>query len=655
MGILAIKIKNYKSIKNLSFNFSKNYDAFCLLGTNGAGKSNLLDAIEYFYDRLSSKDFYGENVMDKINMYSQKMVIEIIFDIKPLLINKTNPYLDNVNEQILAYTRDSKLSIKLTQYRNGELRWFPNDFNLRRAIKKLFPLYMIDTRFISLQEWSVLWEIMSELAISNLKTSDTESITKLDECFEDIYGEKYSKSLKRINEILEKEKISINHKNYKTRFMNALQVRLGGNEFVLGDYSLPYNSDGVNSLKYIKLFLRLISSLAETGWKNPLIILDEPEIGLHMNFIDELVECIQDIKSKRVNILFSTHSPYLVAKLVKNDIQVSVSRIFENNNYSNIERMRDIIEDSDKNIVSSRETECYFAKGLAFVEGKTEFQIFQYRKLYELFPQLKSIHFYQSSDGASMRIIDPSNAKYTVPYLIISDMDKILYYKKNHFYFKEDSVINPFCINNIILSERYMYYQINERKGKTYGLRKKIRKVLKNKKFETTLSKYWMDGTDYKYLISCIKEYCMEYQLFPVQTTIEGCLVNHKNTDLFVSWYIEKYPHNASKLQDLLLQPELENLTCKTLLLRLIVNGKTDNLLTIKEAGSNHLIPDHIIGKIKQLSVGKKTGGWVKSFLDYVFLTKIDLCNHYIEKQLLFAEYFPELNYILHLMCSMIE
>jgi hypothetical protein len=654
MGILSIKIKNFKSLKNVYFDFSNKYDAFCILGENGAGKSNFLDSIKYFYEKLTSQKCFSNNVLDKVNTYSQKMQIEVVYDLKPFSKFNSNPYLNDMIKLLKNYTTtDSQIAIKLVQYRSGELKWFPDNYKVRHALSKLFPLYMIDTRFISLQEWSKLWEVMAELSISKSPKKPEQISQLLDNCFEDIYNEKYIKSMNRIQEILFNEQIYINDKDYKAKFMNALQLRLGGNEFMHDGNNLHYNSDGINSLKYTKLFLHLVSSLAETGWKNPLIILDEPEIGLHMSYIDELVDCISAVKSKFINIAFSTHSTYLVAKLIKNDLKVCVDRIFNHNNYSHIERMRDIVNDADKYIISTRETECYFAKGIVFVEGKTEFQVFQNPRIQELFPQLKQLHFYQSSDGTCMKIIDPSNAKYTVPYLIISDMDKILKYKDNHFQIKEDTSINPLFMKNISHVEKYLYYHFSGKKSRTYGMRKEILKLLHEKEFHISDSQYWLDSAVFDNLLSCIQRYCYEYRVYPVLTTIEGCLINSKNLDYFINWYVEKFPNKAVKLQKNLCD-FTTNTANKTLFLRLLANGKTDFLMTKKEADNLGFFPQNFASAVDLLCVGNKVNGWINEFFDYIFIQEINSCNDPIAKKEKFAKLFPELNTILQILCNMI-
>lgn len=656
MGICRISIKNYKSIKKVCYEIDNQHDVYCILGKNGAGKSNFLDAIKYFYERLDIKNSSNNTVLDKVNTYTQKMQIEIIFDFGQLMINSLNPYIGNMLDAIDEYIIDRRLSLKLVQYRNGVTEWYPNDKNIRKCISKLFPLYMIDTRFITLQEWSEIWEITGALAISNTKVGEAEINKKLDKVFEETYGEKYTKALERIQQVLGREKVDVNHKDYSTKFKSALQTRMGGYRFEYDGNPLGYYSDGINSLKYIKLCLQLISTLANTGWKNPLIILDEPEMGLHISYIDELIECISRSFNKRVNIIFSTHSPYLVAGLQNNEVNVALDRVFEDNNYSKIERMREIVEEVEKNLISTRETECYFANAIVFVEGKTECQVFRFKRLIELFPLLRKVHFYQSADGASMRMVNPSNERYTVPYLIISDMDKIIKFneKTKRFEIKKDSVINPLYSEKILKNQRYMYYKKNGKKSDTYGQYKKIKKVLNNHTYDQNYNKYWLNGSNYNYLIQSVKNFCCEYQVYPVSTTIEGCLVNEDNYNIIIEWLNQIYSENEKKkLAQIMELPIMEIKKCKVTFLRLVLNGKLDCLYTISEA--ENILPMKIRQEVECLKVGKKAKGWVFQFLDYYFKTQIDTLNGVEKKRNTFRKHFREIFNILQIVFDMIE
>ncbi len=54
MRLQSLYIKEYKNIKDQSFDFSGNTGYIALIGLNGSGKSNLLEAISMIFD-----DLYG--------------------------------------------------------------------------------------------------------------------------------------------------------------------------------------------------------------------------------------------------------------------------------------------------------------------------------------------------------------------------------------------------------------------------------------------------------------------------------------------------------------------------------------------------------------------------------------------------------------------
>ena len=53
------------NLSNVLKEFPNKYDAFCILGENGAGKSNFLDSIKYFYEKLTSQKCFSNNVFFK--------------------------------------------------------------------------------------------------------------------------------------------------------------------------------------------------------------------------------------------------------------------------------------------------------------------------------------------------------------------------------------------------------------------------------------------------------------------------------------------------------------------------------------------------------------------------------------------------------------
>lgn len=663
MGIYSIRIVNYKSLKNISFSMEKNlYHLYCILGKNGAGKSTFIDAISYFYENLSKISNYNKFVIDKMNPYVESMEIEIIYDLESFDNKKSNKYIDDILYELKPYLKNNKILIRLTQYKDGIIKWFPKNKNILKYISRMFPFYIIDTRFISLQNWSSIWEIVSDLSITNAKLKNEDINIKLDNVFQEVYGNKYSKVLERVNKILAKEKITVNNLDYNDRFKNMLFTRFGGSEFINDENNLEYYSDGINSLKYIKLILDLITMLSETGWKKPLIVIDEPEIGLHPQLIDELIECLTDNASKGTNIILATHSTQIITGLIKNNINTAIYRINKPKNYSSIEKMKDIIKQEDKFIISNKETECYFSNAIVCVEGKTEIQILLHPRIVNLFNNLKKITFYPyNSDNQSMKLIHPENVNFTIPHLNVVDMDKILKYKpkKQKFKFNSDILVNPLVNKKLLEKQNFMYP--SEEKFIIDNLRIIIERILKYKSFEQDSQLYYIKDSSFKDMLETIKLYCLEYNVYPVSTTIEGCIVNDKNINIVLEWINTIFDDNYIRKLNELLSKDLniekkQNNNYRLNIIRLILNGKLDILKTIKEVQKENLIEKNDAKKILELNqqIGGKTKGWVINFINYYFDNYIDNLSNIYEKEEQFSSDFKELYKLLQIISNVI-
>lgn len=63
MGISKIKIENFKTISRLQLKLEEN-GIICLLGKNGAGKTTVINAINYLY-KIAEEPYKIEQVIDK--------------------------------------------------------------------------------------------------------------------------------------------------------------------------------------------------------------------------------------------------------------------------------------------------------------------------------------------------------------------------------------------------------------------------------------------------------------------------------------------------------------------------------------------------------------------------------------------------------------
>lgn len=101
--------------------------------------------------------------------------------------------------------------------------------------------------------------------------------------------------------------------------MNLLRQ---GSGFEKAGHNLSYYSTGTNSLQYISLYLNAIFHLTRSKLKEPLLLLDEPELHLHHSYIDQLCALLTAPHSS-VNTIISTHSSRLLRNFIQKERQTA--------------------------------------------------------------------------------------------------------------------------------------------------------------------------------------------------------------------------------------------------------------------------------------------------------------------------------------------
>ncbi|WP_449355184.1 retron Eco8 family effector endonuclease [Virgibacillus natechei] len=568
---------------------------------------------------------------------------------------KLNPIFKRIKTICEEYCDiNDTIKITLNQDKNGLQEWnIP--YNVRTVLKNIFPLYFSQTRHLDLINWDEIWGILGELSKVGL-ASNFSLKEELEESFKNAFGDRYSKILNYIKNELESNDLEIKKFNSNEQFSNIYQLQLGGNSFKHKFNDLEYFSDGINSFNYLKLLINLVSKISDMKIKEPTIIIDEPEIGLHPKYLDEMVEILFQ-KSDFINIFLTTHSSRIIRNLMVNNSKVNLYHLTMMNKYTKLNKMKGFTDKRQHNIITEEEASYYFSKKIAFVEGPTEIELFSNKNILTLFPFLKKVDFYShDSNSVNIKTIHPVEKNISIPYLNILDLDQILKYEKktNSFGFKKgNKFTNPLREPNF--EKKEMLYYGNKR-IKTYNTRKRILGLIEKSKFHFDSDwGYILGRSDYFNLLrNLIRSFSLEYNIFPVLTTIEGSLINRNNHKIVYSW-LKTYNHKVSK------QKIIDNIynfknsnAYKTTALRLVTSGKLDNLETVNEWNgknlqnlndSRNIVVFDNIGKVKN----GKTGGWVTSFIDYFFenfINNSELTNQ--EKIDIFRKSFPEIYMIVN-------
>ena len=644
--INRISIQHFKSLDNICIDLTNNSnEIICLLGKNGSGKTNILKAIAYFF-RSIGKPFSEEKIVDGNNPYIQKCVISIRFDLTLLSSKaKQNKQLNKKFERIHDYIfqktdngliETEKLELTMTQFRDGTIKWSIEDSEICDTIKAVFPLYYIDTRQLDLYTWDKLWQIISDLS-SSKPNSDYKVI--LDKAFSDIYGEKYNSSRDVIEKAFDEYNVSFDKYNFTERYKNAFSMRFGGNHFVVDGHSLDYYSDGSSSFTYIKLLIALIPQISDISCKFPIILLDEPEIGLHNEFISEIVEALNSNIKKRAFCMLSTHLPKLIVDLNNKNTNYAIYRVTKKGLYSIISRMNTSWITNSKHKVTVRETECYFSDCLVYVEGETEIQLFSHPKILELFKNLKKVHFYSfDSNDQRLKTVLSDNLNLGVPYKLIVDMDKILQYnKKGKFNLSSTQTVNPFSNTRIQDKEHYAFFNTKKAVNNS-AIRAIIDKLIK-KNYSLLPNKNYVDDNDFNRLMYSIISYCNYYDVIVNWSTIEGSIITYENISYFIDFIDQKGIKHTKQHMAFCSEKDTRE---KTILILSEYNGKNE---IFKCAQYNN----------NPVSIAiKKTEGWINEWLDYYFKLRIDVLSSDTEKRNRFKKDFPQLYNTLQIIENML-
>jgi len=632
ISILSIRFKNVKSLGNTYIDL-RNINI--LIGKNGVGKTNIQKYLYYFYENLMENKL-DTDIFDKENPYNNHAEISIKFDLKDFLeIGKSQPENQFFEKISKLQERGSTLNLTFKQYKNNTVSW-SHDYQERKLIKYLFPIYYIDVRNIDLYDWDNVWNLIGDLG-QRRSEKEEEFSKELDKILKDIYGVKYFEYLVELKSEIEGLEYNVQPFSNSDKFKEIYKLKFGGEKFKFKKNNLDFYSKGYNSYNYLRIFYTILDKLHKSKVKNPIVIIDEPEIGLHPTLIDDLYKFIYS-QNELIQTIFATHSP----RIVKNALVfggVNIFQIYESKLKTNVKKVKNLENKKSDKVISDKEASYFFSNGILFVEGVTEYEIFNNPTLKELYPVLSEIEiFTYNSNNISLDVSHPFQRNLDIPYLLLLDMDKIVKYDngKKKFNISGDNY-NPLKNQEIIKREKYGY----GKRRKLLNLRKRIVGI--SNKIEFNYDKdYLIFGDELFYTFRVlIKAYCKYYNVYPVHTTIEGTIVNKSSYEYFYDWLIDDNTRYSDKDNLEIAYNKSENVSYKINILKTVIEGNLEPLFKLSE----NKMSECTISEIKEgyeiayeLKKFKKGSGWISEFFNYIF-DRFETEN----QKLKFNSLFPEL------------
>lgn len=583
----------------------------------GCGKTNIISAIKFFYDNLISKKNNDINIFDRNNKFSNKIKIGITYsfkDFKKIYYSQLNKgkdeYISYYNKIINVCAGRDELYVEMVKIKDLPIKWNIQSIENRQIIYNIFPFYFVNVRDLNLTEWDDIWlkigdlvkvedEIASEIrkSIFDIIDNDTKNKYKL-----------YSK-FDLLRRELNNYNVGVRKYSPKEFGSSLAKTYLGGERFVFSEEELSYFSDGTNSYNYINILIEITNAIKIRKIKFPVIIIDEPELGLHHKFIDMLTDKIL-YSCKKIQFILSTHSARLVKNVFKDSsLYCNVVNLKYKEKYTVCTKMNNFEETRQLSFINDEYVNSYFSRMFLLVEGESELELFNNKYLRELYPVLKSIDIiHGAANEVATGIILPNKRNYRTEFVILKDLDKVIKITK-----KGNKVENEFKLQKSEFkynNKEKFYY--GYKRIHTLDKRKRIQNIVDKCKFHYSLPFYSSVDSNYYDLINLLKEYFFNYNIFILRTTIEGTLINYDNYDIFWKFYKErKQNKNIEDLEQIYWKLKRNE---KVNLLRLLVNGKTDYILNLEEL-------DKISEDLKKLIMRNRIGKtkWISEWLEYYF------------------------------------
>ena len=366
MQIKSLGIKNFKSIRHLEIKGIEN--ALILVGKNNTGKTVVLDAV-----RAVTGDYIAKET--DFNEKKQKIEISMLLEITKEDLQQFHTYgavssykryelwEKDFKEKLPSFA-DGKLTFTCAINRNGKIRYDDGYYKNNRYIPEVLPkLHFIDTtrNLASFQEDLLLFQKSEELMKLRDNSCMFDGAKTCNHCFSCIglINQKKPEEL-QLHEtvrLLEYKMYQLNLNEFSQR-VNKKYRKNGGVEKIL--YTLSCNMEDMfgiqvdawheeskrlspvenlgNGMKSIYM-LSLLETYIEDEKRIPsIIIVEYPELFLHPSLQRTASKILYRL-SKKNQVIFSTHSPNMVANFTRKQI---CQIVLDKNGYSKARQNADI-------------------------------------------------------------------------------------------------------------------------------------------------------------------------------------------------------------------------------------------------------------------------------------------------------------------------
>lgn len=407
-----IHIKWYRSIKDKKIEFKPWINL--LIWENDAGKSSILNCIKFFsqdYSLSFDKDDFHHFFDWTKEVVMPEIMIEIKFFEKTIEYIKKESGEEWFHELIDINQIKSEINIKDEDQLKVILKMFWWSILWKQTIdwmkaKIIAKIDEILKTWITIQKFPISKSSFLE-QWNNIKYQDGKHFEKINDHFKNfvkdqintiwdtsITTDKWEKTLRNIVDANLNTIKDVKKKDYKENLLPVLKeilpwlidldINIESQLWNFNTYNISIDFRGTNSSINMdkkwdwtkrRITLSLFKFESEKEATSKVYLFDEPDTHLHIKAQQDLYEIIDKLKTSSNQIIFTSHSPYLL-----NLLQLSHIQLVENENWeTKVKNFQSSENDQFEWVLSAlwiQNIHIFFTKYFVFVEWDTEEQFF---------------------------------------------------------------------------------------------------------------------------------------------------------------------------------------------------------------------------------------------------------------------------------------
>lgn len=345
----SVYIKDYKNIQDQTFDFSSNTGYIALIGLNGSGKSNLLEAINIIFNELldipNTENVNGYSITFQLNdIEYTHSTVDDTEEHNLIPLNAVNK--ENLPSSVIACYSGEDLRLWHIAYEEYYMQYFKNAIRDRSFAPKIIYInkYCWKIAFISLlcsAKDSVKEFLKNVFSIDDIRSVDIhlEADAEKREKFASHTACKWYDSIKHLQDEDENQLINANTlattdmmmygapnssaPDYVFQFLYLLSLpkkdlkKKQTVDKLINNIKININGISFDNLSEGEKKLILIETITQIlGDENSLVLLDEPDAHVHIENKKKILETITQYNGQTI---LTTHSPS-ICKYIPNGI-----------------------------------------------------------------------------------------------------------------------------------------------------------------------------------------------------------------------------------------------------------------------------------------------------------------------------------------------